>query len=219
VSLFVTFEGPDGSGKSTQIQRVSERLKRENYEVVVTREPGGTTIGERIRDVLLTQGECAIVPRAEALLMSAARVQHVSEVVLPSLRRGAIVLCDRFVDSTLAYQGAGRGISIGELRELQRFTVDDLSPDLTILLDIDAETGIERKFNSGDPLNRLDQDSVTFHQRVRAWYVQAAEHEPERWVKIDARRNPAAITDEIVMRIIERIASRHEHDAGDRKSG
>jgi dTMP kinase len=209
VSLFVTIEGPDGAGKSTQAGLVAELLRSEGQDVVVTREPGGTQLGERIRSVLLEPGEYAIAPRAEALLMTAARSQHVVEVILPALSGGAIVLCDRFVDSTLAYQGAGREIPLSELRALQAFAVRELHPDLTILLDLPAESGIRRRQDSGSPLNRLDQDDLAFHQRVREWYVQEAENDPERWIVLDATRAPDDLAREVARVISGRI---HQSD-------
>ena len=204
MSLFVSFEGPDGAGKSTQLRLVSEHLLEAGYDVVVTREPGGTLLGERVRSVLLDPGDHAIVPRAEALLMSAARAQHVAEVIVPALERGALVLCDRFVDSTLAYQGAGRGLPERELSSVQEFTVQGCSPDLTILLDLPSEEGLRRRQASGTPMNRLDQDTSTFHERVRAWYVQAALDDPERWVTFDARRSESELANEIASTIKER---------------
>jgi dTMP kinase len=204
VSLFVTFEGPDGAGKSTQVSLIATRLEQAGFDIVVTREPGGTSLGERIRSVLLDPGESPMVPRAEALLMTAARAQHVAEVIEPALHRGALVLCDRFVDSTLAYQGAGRGLPIDELRELQSFAIDNLQPHVTILLDIPATTGIERRLSSGAPLNRLDQDEIAFHERVREWYVGAARSDPGRWLTFDARQDPHVLADEITESIVAR---------------
>lgn len=205
MSLFVSFEGPDGAGKSTQIRLVADRLSHAGYEIVETREPGGTPLGERVRSVLLDPGDHAIVPRAEALLMTAARAQHVEAVIRPALERGAIVLCDRFFDSTLAYQGAGRGLPETELWRLQEFALQNCRPDLTILLDLSSEEGIRRRQSSGTPLNRLDQDNSTFHERVRAWYVQAALQDPVRWEVFDARRSEQELASEIV----ETISKRH----------
>jgi dTMP kinase len=204
VSLFVTFEGPDGAGKSTQIRLVADRLAELGYDVIITREPGGTPLGERVRSVLLDPGDCAIVPRAEALLMTAARAQHVEDVIRPGLQRGALVLCDRFSDSTLAYQGAGRGLPEDELRTLQGFATGDLQPDLSILLDLPAEAGLKRRAASGTPLNRLDQDSLAFHQRVRQWYVDATKRQPERWLLLDANRAPDDLAESICQAILER---------------
>ncbi len=204
MSLFVSFEGPDGAGKSTQITLVSERISRAGHDVVETREPGGTPLGERVRSVLLDPGDHEIVPRAEALLMTAARAQHVDEVIRPALERGAIVLCDRFVDSTLAYQGAGRGLPQDELTAMQEFALQGIHPDIVILLDIPSDEGIQRRHGSGVPLNRLDQDNSTFHERVRSWYVQAALDDPARWVVFDARRSPEDLADDVAETILKR---------------
>lgn len=206
MSLFVTFEGPDGAGKSTQASLVAGRLRELGYRVVLTREPGGTPLGERVRSVLLEPGDCAIVPRAEALLMTAARTQHVSDVIVPALNDGAIVLCDRFIDSTLAYQGAGRGLSVPDLETLQQFAVGSLSPTLTFLLDLPAESGIQRRNQSGTPLNRLDQDELAFHERVREWYVQAASGNPARWSVLDAMRPADELASEIAQQILQRYS-------------
>ena len=207
MSLFVTFEGPDGAGKSTQIRLVADRLSQAGYEVLETREPGGTPLGERVRSVLLDPGDHEIVPRAEALLMTAARAQHVEEVIRPALDRGVIVLCDRFFDSTLSYQGAGRGVSETELWRLQEFALQNCLPNLTILLDLPSGEGIKRRHASGTPLNRLDQDNSTFHERVRAWYVQAALQDPARWEVFDARRSEQDLASEIAETIVKRHRS------------
>lgn len=215
MSLFVTFEGPDGAGKSTQVRHASQRLSDDGWDVAVTREPGGTDLGEQVRELLLGSGDYAIVPHAEALLMTAARAQHVHEVISPALERGAIVLCDRFADSTLAYQGAGRGLPVQELEQLQSFALGPLRPDLTVLLDIPAERGLERRQRSGSPLNRLDQDHLAFHERVRAWYVHAAELEPDRWVTLDATRDPGDLAEAIHRCILERVSrAAHVNEAG-----
>jgi dTMP kinase len=195
----VTFEGPDGAGKTTQLELLAESLREAGYDVVVTREPGGTDLGERIRALLLESGAGDMVPQAEALLMTAARAQHVAGVIRPALAAGKIVLCDRFVDSTLAYQGAGRGLSIDELEQLQVFATGNLTPDLTVLLDLPARAGLSRRRGSGAPLNRLDLDEVEFHERVRAWYVESAKRNPDRWVTVDAEQPR-----EVIARIIEK---------------
>lgn len=216
MSLFVTFEGPDGAGKSTQVRRVADRLERSGWSVVATREPGGTGLGERIREVLLGSSDDAIVPRAEALLMTAARSQHVHDVIRPALARGEIILCDRFADSTLAYQGAGRGLPVAELEQLQAFAIGSLRPDLTILLDLPAKEGLARRARSDAPLNRLDRDQLAFHERVRTWYVQAAELEPDRWVRLDATMDPEALAEAISDFVIERVSREaHVNEAGE----
>ncbi|TVR70846.1 MAG: dTMP kinase [Sphaerobacteraceae bacterium] len=218
MSLFVTFEGPDGAGKSTQIELVARRLEAHGLSVVKTREPGGTPLGERVRAVLLDPGDCAIVPRAEALLMTAARAQHVADVIVPALSDGRVVLCDRFSDSTLAYQGAGRGLPTEKLNMLQAFATDGLQPDLTILLDISAENGLERRRSSGTPMNRLDQDSLAFHERVREWYVQEAKAHPERWVLLEAGRAQDDLADEICQVILDRSGEAAARADANRKS-
>jgi dTMP kinase len=217
VSLFVTFEGPDGAGKSTQVQLVANQLREVGVPIVTTREPGGTPLGERVRSVLLEPGESIIVPRAEALLMTAARAQHVAHVVRPALNEGTLVLCDRFIDSTLAYQGAGRGLPIDQLLSMQLFATEGLLPDLTILLDISAEAGLERRRTSGTPMNRLDQDELTFHERVREWYVQEAQHQRDRWVLFDAGRNANDLADEICQTILSRLETVASHRDANRK--
>lgn len=184
--MFVTFEGPEGSGKSTQIERLAGRLHDAGQSHVVTREPGGTALGERLRGLLL---DSEFVPGAitEAYLMTAARAEHVDTVIRPALERGDWVLCDRFVDSTIAYQGAGRGIDISKLCSIQDLATGGLTPDVTILLDIDVLKGLERRSRLGGQ-NRIDQESVCFHQRVAAWYREEARRCVERWIVIDADR-------------------------------
>jgi dTMP kinase len=214
VSLFVTFEGPEGAGKSTQIAAVEPRLRARGIDVRVTREPGGTKVGERIRDILLGPADYVIVPATEALLLMAARSQHVADVVLPALSRGQVVLCDRYFDSTLAYQGAGRGLSVAGLQQIQEFAAGSLKPDVTILLDIPVEIGFRRRHESGEPLNRLDRDRREFHERVRSWYLSAAEKEPDRWMVFDARQDVNSLTEQIVECIYERLHVRTaaQHD-------
>lgn len=217
MSLFVTFEGPDGAGKSTQISLVASRLRGTGVATVSTREPGGTPLGEGVRSLLLDPGDRAIVPRAEALLMTAARAQHVAEVIRPALANEQVVLCDRFVDSTLAYQGAGRGLAISELIELQSFATGNLVPDLTILMDITAEAGLERRRASGTPMNRLDQDTLAFHERVREWYVQEAQHQRDRWMLFDAGRDQNDLADEITQAVLARLEAVTSHRDANRK--
>jgi dTMP kinase len=219
VSMFVTFEGPEGAGKSTQVQLVAEHLRQLGYDVLATREPGGTQLGERIRNVLLASNDYAIVPRAEALLMTAARAQHVADVIHPALQNGQIVLCDRFIDSTLAYQGAGRGLPIDELELLQAFAVDALRPDLTVLLDLPVSIGLTRRRQSGAPMNRLDRDDAEFHERVRTWYVQAARQDPDRWLVLDAQQSPADLSALIGRRVLEIVAPGTALTCGDGNGG
>lgn len=177
--MFITFEGPEGAGKSTQIQLLGAALDREGYRVTMTREPGGTAVGEGVREVLLS-GTQDITPEAEAYLMTGARAQLVRERIRPALSAGHVVLCDRFADSTLAYQGAARGLPVDELRELQHLAVGDTMPDLTILIDIDVRQGLARRQRTNEQ-NRLDREGIVFHERVAGWYREEAVRDPQRW--------------------------------------
>lgn len=199
--MFITFEGPEGSGKSTQVALVADQLRAAGMSVVTTREPGGTTLGEQLRALLL---ESEHVPAAatEAYLMTAARAEHVREVILPALERGDWVLCDRFFDSTLAYQGAGRGLDVEALRELQQLALCGVIPDRTYLLDIDVIEGLRRRDDGGDR-NRIDEEAVSFHERVAAWYRSEAEREPDRWRVVDAGKPVAAVFQEITADLLK----------------
>jgi dTMP kinase len=197
---FITFEGPEGAGKSTQLALAAEWLRQRGTKPVVTREPGGTPVGDRIREVMfrpdVADGEPAstdhsIRPLAEALLMSAARAQHVQELLLPALEAGKLVLCDRYADATLAYQGYGRGLDRDMLRQLVDVASSGLRPDLTLYFDLPAEVGLARKLQAhgrGGELNHLDRMSLAFHERVIAGYRQLIAAEPGRWRVIDANR-------------------------------
>jgi dTMP kinase len=193
VGFFLTLEGPDGSGKSTQVGPLAEYLAGLGWDVLPTREPGGTAISEQVRDLLhdLRHGEMS--PRAEILLYSAARAQLVSQVIRPHLAAGGLVLSDRYADSTLAYQGYGHGLDLDVLRRITAFATDGLRPDLTLLFDIDAETGLRRRQRGGVEWNRLDAYDLDFHRRVRAGYLALAAAEPERWVILDATLEPSAL--------------------------
>jgi len=209
VGLLVTFEGPEGGGKTTQSRWLHRRLVGYGYEAVLTREPGGTTLGEAVREWLLGLTNEALAPQAEALLHTAARAQHVACVIRPALDRGAIVVCDRFVDSTLAYQGGGRGLDEQMLRALQDFATQGVWPDLTILLDVPVEVGLARRRASGEPLTRLDRESVAFHERVRAWYRMAAAREPERWQVVDGQQPAEDVANEVWNAVVARLTQRH----------
>jgi dTMP kinase len=193
--MFVTFEGPEGAGKSTQVRRLAAFLQRHGVPVVTTREPGGTPLGERLREILLIDS-LAPGPVAEAYLMTAARAEHVRQVSRPALERGDVVICDRFADSTLAYQGAGRGLPVDQLRELQVLAVGDCWPDVTILLDIDVRLGLERRGQDAEA-NRIDRETVCFHQRVAEWYRVEAARRPERWSVIQADRSEDDVEREV----------------------
>jgi dTMP kinase len=184
--MFITLEGPEGSGKTSQIPALADFLRSVGYDVLVTREPGGTAVGDQIREVLMNLQNVSMVPRTEILLFLAARAQHVEDVIRPALANGKIVLCDRFGDSTLAYQGYGHNTDLDTLRALLDFSTGGLKPNLTLLLDIPVEAGFERKIENRSEWNRLDAYAKAFHERVRNGYLALVDEEPERWVVIDA---------------------------------
>lgn len=199
---FITFEGPEGSGKSTQIHLLAEALQARGLRVLATREPGGTRIGNRIRAVVLDQAYTEMSPRAETLLYNAARAQIVDEVIQPALARGMHVLCDRYADSTLAYQGYGHNQSLDDLRRLGAYATGGLTPDLTVYLDIDPERGLQRK-EAGDATewNRFEQRELDYHRAVHAGYLALARAEPDRWQVVDADRDECDIHAEILARV------------------
>ena len=184
--MFITLEGPEGSGKSSQLPVLAEWLRDQGYQVYTTREPGGTLIGDQIRNVLHDLENTAMHPRTEILLYLASRAQHVEEIIRPMLEKGVIVLCDRYADSTMAYQGYGHGVNLIELKQLLDFSTGGLYPDLTLLLDLDVAVGLERRKHSGGEWNRLDAYTVAFHKRVREGYLTLAADAPQRWRMVDA---------------------------------
>ncbi|MGO1301112.1 MAG: dTMP kinase [Staphylococcus equorum] len=186
MSAFITFEGPEGSGKTTVIQQVSERLETE-YDVVLTREPGGVKTGEQIREVLLEGDD--MDERTEALLFAASRREHLVGKVIPSLDEGKIVLCDRYIDSSLAYQGYARGIGIEEVKSINEFAINGLYPDRTIYLDVSVEVGRDRIQKNQRNQNRLDQEDVIFHEKVVEGYKKIIHNESKRFIVIDANRS------------------------------
>lgn len=190
---FIVFEGPEGAGKSTQMHRLAEALARAGHAVVTTREPGGTPVGDAIRGVLLGSGDYAMLPETEALLLSAARVQHVHDVIQPALDRGAVVLCDRFADSTLAYQGGGHGMAAADLRSLERIATGGLEPDLRILLDLPVAEGLARRHQDAASVNRIDRADLAFHERVGAAFRDLAARDPDGWAVIDAMQPPESV--------------------------
>ncbi|MBK9053127.1 MAG: dTMP kinase [Chloroflexi bacterium] len=195
--MFITFEGPEGSGKTTQIKLLTTYLLAQGWAVVATREPGGTVIGDQIRGCLHDVNNTAMTAAAELLLYSASRAQLVGELIRPALAQGHIVLCDRYADSTLAYQGYGRGLDLTALRQITQFATGGLQPDLTLFLDVDVEAGLARRQQGGDEMNRLDREAVAFHQKVRAGYFQLIAADAARWVMINAERPVAVIQSEI----------------------
>jgi dTMP kinase len=186
--VFITFEGPDGSGKTTQIRLLAEWLREQGRKVVLTREPGGTEISDQIRQVLHDLRNAAMDAQTEILLYSASRAQHVAQLIRPALAAGKIVISDRYADSTMAYQGYGRQLDLKALRMITAFATGGLVPDLTLYFDIAPEDGLRRRQAGGDEWNRLDAETADFHQRARAGYLELIRQEPERWVMIDANR-------------------------------
>lgn len=197
MGLFITFEGPEGSGKSTQVRLLVEWLRSRGVDVLATREPGGTPVGDRIREILLQASEIPLVPEAEALLFSASRAQLVHTVIRPHLARGGVVVCDRFADSTYAYQGYGRGLDLDALRLITQFATGGLVPDITFLLDIPVAEGLARKRHNAAEWNRMEQELQAYHERVRAGYLALAAAEPDRWHVLDARRDVEELQAEI----------------------
>jgi len=195
--LFITFEGPEGSGKSTQLRMLGKKLRGQNFTVLETAEPGGTPIGLQIRRVLLDTKNQDLCPTAELLLMFAARAQNIDQAILPALAAGQLVLCDRFTDSTLVYQGVARGLGAEVVYELDRIACRGLVPDLTLAIDIDVEAGLARAHHRNertqDVETRLDEQSLEFHRKVREAYLQLAEDEPKRVKLIDGSREAAEV--------------------------
>lgn len=200
--LFITFEGTDGSGKSTQLRRLSARLIAAGLPVLETVEPGGTPIGQQIRRILLDNANQELDRRAEMLLYFASRAQNVHQWILPHLTKGGVVLCDRFTDSTLAYQGGGRGLGDETVLALHRIACGTLQPHITIYLDIDIETGLARAKAGRDKLDRMDAQSLEFHRSVRATYLRLASAEPARFRVIDASPDADAV-EQAIWRLIE----------------
>ena len=201
MSLFITLEGPDGGGKSTQARLLVEYLTGRGVPALLTREPGGTPIGDQIRRTLMDLGNTGMHPRTEILLFSASRAQIVHQVIRPRLEAGGVVVCDRFYDSTLAYQGYGHGLDLAALRAITDFATGGLRPDLTFLIDLPAEDGLRRRRRGGQ-WNRLDAYDLGFHQRVRQGYFDLAAAEPGRWVTVDATRPVETVQSEI-RRVVE----------------
>ena len=187
--MFISFEGPEGSGKTSQVAQLVENLRQEGYDVLATREPGGTPIGDQIRDVLSNLENTTMRPRTEILLFQASRAQLVEQVIRPHLKSGGIVLSDRYADSTLAYQGYGHQVDLEKLKTIIEFATGGLKPNLTVLLDVDVEEGLQRRARGGE-WNRLDAYDLAFHQRVRQGYHKLVQAEPERWKVVNAGQPP-----------------------------
>jgi dTMP kinase len=196
--IFVTLEGPDGAGKSTQIKLLCKQLDALNVHYLTSRDPGGTGLGKQIRRLLLNP-ETNVHPLSELLLYQADRAQHVQEVILPALNKGLLVICDRFIDSTLAYQGYGRGIDLALIHELNAIATNGVAPDLTILFDIESQAGLSRLHPSGH--DRMEKQALEFHQKVRNGYLELAQQDTNRWRVIDATR-PLSLVQEDLRRIL-----------------
>jgi dTMP kinase len=204
--MFITFEGGEGSGKSTAIKRIVAQLEKEGYQVVLTREPGGTPISEEIRNVILDKKNTDMDPRTEALLYAASRRQHIVQKILPALKEGKLVLCDRFLDSSLAYQGGARGLGIENVLNVNLFATEGLEPDLTVLFDISPEEGLARiAANSGREVNRLDVEKLSFHKKVREAFHTLAKANPKRYAIIDASKDKETVYQEAYQAIEERL--------------
>lgn len=205
--IFITTEGPEGAGKTTIIQKVAQELEAQGLDVILTREPGGIPIAEQIRGIILDPENLVMDARTEALLYAAARRQHLVEKVLPALQSGAVVLCDRFIDSSLAYQGYARGIGMDEILSINQFAIQELMPDQTLYFDIEPEIGLKRiETNKGREINRLDLEKLDFHRMVRQGYKQLLHQFPERIKEIDASQSKEQVflqTMEIVEKLIK----------------
>lgn len=200
MSLFITFEGPEGGGKSTQARLLAAWLEETGHSVLLTREPGGTRIGDQIRRIIVDQRNQELTSEAEILLFNASRAQLVREVIRPALESGTIVICDRYADSTMAYQGYGRRLDLERLRTIVTFATGDLTPDLTLLLDIPPAVGLARRraaAASGAEWNRLDAETLSFHERVRQGYLALVAAEPQRWAIIPATGAPETIAEAV----------------------
>ncbi|AJK89892.1 dTMP kinase [Lysinibacillus fusiformis] len=205
-NLFITFEGPEGAGKTTVIQKIAERLAEKNIDVLATREPGGIEIAEKIRTIILNPAHTAMDERTEALLYAAARSQHYFEKVQPALDAGKLVICDRFIDSSLAYQGYARGIGIDEVLSINEFAIGKKLPDMTLLFDIAPEVGLARIYATGNrEVNRLDVESLPFHQKVHEGYLLLVERYPERIRIVNADQDIDSVVEDVWSLLLDAI--------------
>lgn len=206
--LFISFEGGEGTGKTTQAQLLARHLESKGARVVLTREPGGTPLGERVREILLHALDVPLSPEAQALLFSAARAELVRSVIRPALAEGAHVVAGRFFDSTLAYQGYGHGVDLEALRAVTRVAVGDTVPDLTLLLDLPTESGLARKRAGAERWDRFEADDEAFHRRVREGYLALARAEPQRFVMLAGDRPEGEIAREVAARVDALLSAR-----------
>lgn len=203
IPLFVTFEGPEGSGKTSVIQHVYQKLTALGHDVLVTREPGGVKISEEIRHILLDNQNLGMDKKTEALLFAAARRQHVVEVIQPAIDSGKTVLCDRYIDSSLAYQGHARTIGIEEVYQLNLFAIESLMPDLTLFIDVKPEIGLERVKNNQRSMDRLDNETLAFHQKVYEGYMKLADIEPDRIKLLDGHLTIDDVVEQALTHILK----------------
>jgi dTMP kinase len=210
--MFITLEGSDGSGKTTQFRLLSDYLREQGYDVVTTREPGGTNIGEQVRDCLHDVRNKSMTSAAEVLLYSASRAQLVEEVIRPALAQNSIVVSDRYYDSTIAYQGYGRRLDIGALTGITEFATGGLKPDLTLLLEVDIMTGLSRRESGGVEMNRMDLQADAFYERVRVGYRTLVAAEPDRWVVIDANGSIERVQADVRQNVEERLENRRKRE-------
>ena len=204
--MFITLEGPEGSGKTTAVKEAVEKLQAMGYQIVQTREPGGTPISEQIRNVILDKANTAMDPRTEALLYAASRRQHLVEKVWPAVKEGKIVICDRYLDSSLAYQGGARGLGVENILNVNLFATENTWPDLTLLFDIDPQVGLARIASNADrEVNRLDLEKLDFHNKVRATFLKLAKRYPDRFVIIDASQSREKVASDTLAAILARL--------------
>ena len=204
--FFITFEGPEGSGKSTQIKKLQEFFEKKGFEIILTREPGGTKLGDAIREVLISKASGKLEAETEMFLMLAQRCEHLRKVINPALNAGKVVLCDRYFDSSVAYQGYGRGLGAEKVRKAHEEFLGDFLPSLTILLQIAPADGLKRANHGGTKqLDRMECEEISFHERVFDGYNKMAEKEPERIAKVDAVGNPDEISKRIIAAVLKRF--------------
>ncbi|CAN8142369.1 Thymidylate kinase [uncultured Thiomicrorhabdus sp.] len=203
---FITLEGSEGAGKSTNLAYLAERLQALGLEVITTREPGGTDIGEKIRGLLLDPENSAMHQDTELLLMFAARAQHIREKILPAIERGAWVISDRFTDASFAYQGAARGMGFERIAEIENWVQQGFAPDLTLVFDLPIEIGMQRVASRGEQTDRFEQEQKDFFEKVRAAYLQRAEAAPRRYAVLDASQNLAAVQQQIRLQLNDKLA-------------
>lgn len=205
MSVFITLEGPEGGGKTTHARQLAEALEESGFDVLLTREPGGSAIGDQIRGVLMSLENTSMDPSTEFLLFSASRAQHVREIIKPQLDQGGVVVCDRYYHSSLAYQGYGHGLDLDVLQQITKFATADLKPDLILLLDLPVQNGLVRRLEEG-VWNRMDAYEVEFHKRVREGYLSMAADDPSRWLIVDATPSMEEIQEEIQSLVFQRLS-------------